>query len=77
MFITAFDDRTRANMEIALQRACDQFQCEDHATRKVIAEQILLSACSGKRDLSNLTEAGLRAARNVHIGFAMVANSHA
>ena len=59
-----FDVRTFANMEVALERACESFgpRREEHDARRYIASKILECAQSGDRTLAGLTEAGLVAA---------------
>jgi hypothetical protein len=57
----AFDSRTLANMNVALDRVCEKAaQGEDHAVRKRIARQIVKCARSGKTTLGELTAAGQR-----------------
>jgi hypothetical protein len=62
MFIEAmFDPRTLANMNVALDRVCDQaVDGESHAVRKRIAIRIIRCARSGKVTLGELTAAGRR-----------------
>ena len=56
-----FDRRTRANMEIALDRACVNVSGgEKDRARKYVADHIV--KCAGARSLEALTEAGLTAA---------------
>jgi hypothetical protein len=64
MITDDFDDRTIANMEVALDRACERFpkQLATHKARKRIAEQILVRATRGERTLQALTEAAITAA---------------
>ena len=59
-----FDERTIANMEVALDRACERFpsQLASHEARKRIATRILMSATRGERTLKGLTEAAVMAA---------------
>jgi hypothetical protein len=57
----AFDSRTLANMNVALDRVCEKAaQGEDYAVRKRIARQIVKCARSGKTTLGELTAAGHR-----------------
>jgi len=60
MLASEFNDRTFANMEVALQRACARLSPEfdDHKTRKVIAQKIIECARRGQTSLSQLTAAG-------------------
>jgi hypothetical protein len=63
----SFDSRTLANMEVALERACNAVAVgrEEHPVRKHIASQILKCATGGDRTLGGLTEAGLAAATEI------------
>ena len=57
----AFDSRTLANMNVALDRVCEKAaHGEDHAVRKRVAKQIVKCARSGKITLGELTAAGQR-----------------
>ena len=57
----AFDSRTLANMNFALDRVCEAAaKGEDHAVRKRVAKQIIKCARSGKITLGELTAAGQR-----------------
>jgi hypothetical protein len=57
----AFDSRTLANMNVALDRVCEKAaHGEDHSVRKRVARQIIKCARSGKTTLSDLTAAGQR-----------------
>ncbi len=60
----SFDARTFANMEVALERACESFgpRREEHEARRYIASKILECAQGGDKTLAGLTEAGLVAA---------------
>jgi hypothetical protein len=64
MITDDFDERTIANMEVALDRACERFpkQLAIHEARKRIAVQILERARQGKRTLKELTDAAILAA---------------
>jgi hypothetical protein len=58
-----FDERTVANMEVALERACGILSIGgQHEARRHIAEKILECAKAGERTLGGLTEAGCAAA---------------
>jgi len=59
-----FDQRTLANMEVALERACTVLALgsEQHEARRHIATRIVERAESGDRTLRVLTEAGRTAA---------------
>ena len=59
-----FDERTIANMEVALDRACERFpkQLATHQARKRIAAQLLQRARRGERTLKGLTDAAILAA---------------
>jgi hypothetical protein len=60
----SFDPRTLANMDVALERACDGLAAgsEDHRVREFIASKILERARGGDRTLGGLTQAGRIAA---------------
>lgn len=62
MFIQgAFDLRTLANMNAALERVCKRAaHGEDHSVRKDVAKQIVKCAGRGKTTLGELTAAGQR-----------------
>ena len=64
MITDNFDERTIANMEVALDRACERFpkQLAAHEARKRIAARILESATRGERTLKGLTGAAMLAA---------------
>ena len=64
MITDDFDERTIANMEVALDRACERFpkQLASHEARKHIAAQILERATQGERSLEGLTDAAITAA---------------
>lgn len=64
MIADQFSERTIANMEVALTRACDRFPKElaQHAQRKRIAAKILERATSGERTLRGFTDAAITAA---------------
>jgi hypothetical protein len=58
----AFDSRSLANMNIALDRVCEKaINGEKHSVRKRVAKQIVKCARSGKTTLGDLTAAGRRA----------------
>lgn len=65
MFSKEFDERTVANMEVALERACAKLppNRNDHATRKFIAEQIIACARAGETSLGELSAAAMKALR--------------
>lgn len=64
MITDDFDERTIANMEVALDRACERFprQLATHEARKRIAAKILESARGGERTLKGLTDVAILAA---------------
>ncbi|MEA2943712.1 MAG: hypothetical protein QOD09_4241 [Bradyrhizobium sp.] len=64
MITDDFDERTIANMEVALDRACERFPklLATHEGRKRIAARILESARRGERTLKGLTDAAILAA---------------
>jgi hypothetical protein len=63
MITEHFDERTIANMEVALDRACERFpkQLATHEARKRIAARILQRAAQGERTLKGLTDAAILA----------------
>lgn len=64
MITDDFDERTIANMEVALDRACERFpkQLASHEARKRVAARILETARRGERTLKGLTDAAILAA---------------
>jgi hypothetical protein len=68
MITDDFDERTIANMEVALDRVCERFpkQLATHEARKHIAARILERATAGDRTLKGLTEAAIGAAAVVN-----------
>ena len=60
MITDAFDRRTIARMEVALERACLLLSAgsEKHWARRIIANKIIECANRGDTTLSRLTEAG-------------------
>jgi hypothetical protein len=64
MITDDFDERTIANMEVALDRACERFpkQLASHEARKRVAARILEIATRGERTLKGLTDAAILAA---------------
>jgi hypothetical protein len=67
MIAENFDSRTRANMDVALERACQLLPAgaEQHENRRYIASRIVDCAEAGDVTLSGLTEAGERAAHEL------------
>jgi len=58
----AFDSRTLANMNVALDRVCRVVaRGEEYPVRKRVARRIIRCARSGKTTLNELTIAGERA----------------
>jgi hypothetical protein len=64
MITDDFDERTIANMEVALDRACERFpkQLAAHEARKRVAARILERARRGERTLKGLTDVAMLAA---------------
>jgi hypothetical protein len=57
-----FDDRTQANMDVALNKICGELpHGGDHESRKFIAEQLIEAARAGKTTLTELTYVARRA----------------
>ena len=67
MITTEFDDRTIANMEVALERACHRarLHLESHDERRYIAGRILQCVRDGDGTLIGLTRAGRLAAAEI------------
>jgi hypothetical protein len=68
MSIQDVDDRTRANMEAALERACALLppdRAGRHTVRCYIAESIFEAVRGGQRTLTRLTVAGRQAATDL------------
>jgi hypothetical protein len=54
--MTKLDDRTIANMDAALEKACQKFpHGGDHETRKYVAQKLKLSARKGNTTLGGLS----------------------
>jgi hypothetical protein len=68
MITDAFNRRTIANMEVALERACLLLPAggEKHRARRIIAGKIIECANRGETSLSRLTEAGYAAAMQLN-----------
>jgi hypothetical protein len=64
MIADSFDPRTLANMEVALERACQALPMGsgNHEARRHIASRIIKRAKGGDRTLGGLTRAGRAAA---------------
>jgi hypothetical protein len=69
MIAEDFDSRTIANMEVALERACNMLSigAEQHEYRRYIASRILECAEAGETTLGSLTEAGRLAASELGV----------
>jgi len=67
MIIDHFDDRTIANMEVALERACRRLSSgsDKHQTRRLIANKIIECANRGDTTLGRLTESGYAAVKQL------------
>jgi len=70
MIADSFKIRTIANMEVALERACQALSNgrECHDARRFIASRILKSAERGDETLGALTQAGLKAVMELEAG---------
>ena len=63
MITDSFDERTLANMDVALARACEFLRHGDEPeARRYIANKILQRARRGDRTLHGLTQVAYRAA---------------
>ena len=60
MITDSFNSRTLANMEVALERACQMLPAgsEKHRARRIVATKILECAHRGDNTLGGLTAAG-------------------
>ena len=67
MIADSFDRRTLANMEVALERACQALpkSSDNHDVRRHIANRLLDYAKSGDRTLTGLTKAANLAATEI------------
>jgi hypothetical protein len=63
MNFSSFNERTQADMEVALERACDLLPKElnTHDVRRHIASEIMSAAQRGQCSLSRLTYVGEKA----------------
>ncbi len=63
MIIEEFDQRTFANMEVALERACRLLpnDADSHETRSYVAARLLVCARAGNKTLHGLTRAARQA----------------
>jgi hypothetical protein len=60
------DDRTIANMEVALEKACSRFpNGGDHESRKYVAQKLMLSARKGNTTLGGLDVVAHRAVQEL------------
>jgi hypothetical protein len=69
MIAESFDRRTLANMEVALERACESLGpgSNQHDARRHIASKIVECAAGGDRTLGGLTDAGRAAASELRV----------
>lgn len=67
MIMEEFAEKTIANMEVALERACQRLpqKFSNHEARKHIAAQIVECAQRGERSLKALTQAALNASSSL------------
>jgi hypothetical protein len=67
MITEHFNDRTIANMEVALERACLLLPADrdKHQTRRLIANKIIECANRGETTLGRLTEVGYAAVKQL------------
>jgi hypothetical protein len=64
--MTNLSERTVANMEVALEKACQKFpNGGDHESRKYIAHRLRLSAKKGNTTLGRLSLAAHQALREL------------
>jgi hypothetical protein len=65
--VKKLDRRTAANLEVALETACQKLpRGGDHETRKRVAEALLRVAKSGHTNLGELESAGRKALREAN-----------
>jgi len=69
MITENFNERTLANMEVALERACERLpkEMDNYEVRKQIAAKILNLVAKGDRTLKSLTEVAMAAASDVQL----------
>jgi hypothetical protein len=62
-----FDDRTTANMNVALEDVCRNLPNSggDHESRKFVARKIMWAARRGERTLGGLEAVGRRALKKI------------
>jgi hypothetical protein len=67
MITDTLDERTRANMEVALERACQPLGHDGttHACRQFVAMHMISAARDGATTLAELTEVGRAATRKL------------
>lgn len=67
MIADSFDDRTLANLEVALERACRFLPAAEnaHENWRSIANELLRHARKGETSLGRLTEIGEAAAKRM------------
>jgi hypothetical protein len=63
MNFSSFSERTQADMEVALRRACNQLpkELDTHDIRRRVATAIMSAAQQGQCSLSRLTDVGEKA----------------
>ena len=68
MIADQFDEKTLANMEVALERACERFpeDLSSHKARASVAASILERVKSGDKKLNSLTSCAVTAAIKLH-----------
>jgi hypothetical protein len=60
--MSELSDRAQANIDVVLDEVCNELpHGGDHESRKLVAEQLLVCARSGKISLNELTYMGRRA----------------
>jgi hypothetical protein len=78
MIADDFDERTIANMEVALERICerDQARFGNHDARKFVAAKLIECAASGKRTLGEFTQVARSAAAELYRNTAKPSGDH-
>jgi hypothetical protein len=69
MISDGFDERTQANMEVALERACRSLTDRDntHDNRKRVAQALIDCVQAGRTTLTDLTAAAKRAVQQIEV----------
>ena len=79
MNFSSFDERVQADMEVALERACDPLpkQFQTHDVRRRVAAEIMSAAQQGQCSLSRLTDVGEKALKEYCLAQGIRLKQHA